>query len=131
MNNLNLKEIRKKLRFTQAKMAEELGLSLRGYQNWEQGDRKIPKTAIETVNRLLDNNKKSYKNTQTAYYEKAGVKFDLNDAIKLIFDNIKEAEKMPLMQMYKETIEQRAIMEEREQMYQKMLKSKQKDETQD
>ena len=37
-----LQELREHLRLTQAEMADSLGLSLRGYRNYEQGLRDIP-----------------------------------------------------------------------------------------
>ena len=35
------REIRKRAKLTQAKMAEMMGLSLSGYRKWEQGQRRV------------------------------------------------------------------------------------------
>ncbi|SHJ64443.1 hypothetical protein [Aquimarina spongiae] len=119
MNSLQLKEVQNILGKNQQEIADLLEISKSAYQKYVYGEREIPRKIEIKAQKLLSKNNSSEKTV-----------FGLNDAIKLIFDNLKEAEKTPFMQMYKETIEQRAIMEERERIYQKMLKSKQQNETQ-
>lgn len=44
-----LQEVREHLRLSQAEMAESLGLSLRGYRNYEQGLRDLPGQVYFTI----------------------------------------------------------------------------------
>ena len=53
MTSTELGEIRQRLGHSQVKMAEELGISRRGYQFLEQGERNISKTVAKLA-RLLD-----------------------------------------------------------------------------
>ncbi len=60
MNHLELKNIRKELKITQAEMAIKLGLSTRGYQNYEQGDRTIPKSIILLLKKLTEDEQNTH-----------------------------------------------------------------------
>ena len=53
MTSTELGQIRERLCYSQVKMAEELGISRRGYQFLEQGERNISKTVAKLA-RLLD-----------------------------------------------------------------------------
>jgi DNA-binding XRE family transcriptional regulator len=53
MSSNELAEIRERLGFSQVKMAEELGLSRRGYQFLENGERNISKT-VAILARLIE-----------------------------------------------------------------------------
>ena len=53
MTCTELGQIRERLGYSQVKMAEELGISRRGYQFLEQGERNISKTVAKLA-RLLD-----------------------------------------------------------------------------
>jgi DNA-binding XRE family transcriptional regulator len=53
MSHAELAEIRERWGFTQIKMADALGLSRRGYQVLESGERNISKT-VALLARLLD-----------------------------------------------------------------------------
>lgn len=53
INNLQLKELRKKLGITQCELAKIIGVDIKTVQNWESG-RKIPKTK-EGILRNLEN----------------------------------------------------------------------------
>ncbi len=54
MSNLEIKEIRKKLKLSQTDLAKMLGVSLRTIQNWEAGET-IPKTKHEILRNILSN----------------------------------------------------------------------------
>lgn len=97
MNILELKKIRKELGLTQAELAKKVGVSLRGYQNWESGDRKIPTATAILIKNLTNNN------AQSAQLIKEGKSIGLGDAIEFILKNIEEAEKIPSFSMYVKT----------------------------
>ena len=52
MSDLDVKNIRKKLKISQSELAKLLGVSLRTIQNWEAGE-KIPSTKHEMLRNLL------------------------------------------------------------------------------
>jgi DNA-binding transcriptional regulator YiaG len=53
MNVLELKNIRKEYNITQEKLAEIVGSSVRAVQSWEQGQRKMPQSAIKLLSFFL------------------------------------------------------------------------------
>lgn len=58
MNDLEIKNVRKKLRMSQAELARLLGVSLRTIQNWEAGEN-IPATKHEILRNFLNQEKNS------------------------------------------------------------------------
>lgn len=54
MNNLDIKEIRKKWNITQAEFAKMLGVDTRTVQNWESGG-KIPASKYEIIRKIEAN----------------------------------------------------------------------------
>lgn len=62
MSEIELKEIRKKMGWTQQKLANELGVNLRTVQKWESGETKIRKSTILNIENLRN---KYVKNPQT------------------------------------------------------------------
>lgn len=55
MSDLDIKNIRKKLNFSQNELSKLIGVSLRTVQNWEAGET-IPKTKHEILRNLLKSN---------------------------------------------------------------------------
>ena len=56
MSDLDIRNIRKKLKISQTELSKLLGVSLRTVQNWEAGET-IPKTKHEILHNLLKSNK--------------------------------------------------------------------------
>jgi DNA-binding transcriptional regulator YiaG len=56
-----LQGIRDTLDVSQARMAEMMGVKLRGYQRWEYGERHIPGPAVLLARRILDDYKRAQK----------------------------------------------------------------------
>ena len=52
-NDVEPKIVRRKLKLTQAQMAQALGTSTSGYRKWEQGQR-VPGGAARTLLRVMD-----------------------------------------------------------------------------
>lgn len=123
MDNLELKIILKKLKLTQVQMTEKLGVSLKGYQNWEQGDRRIPKAAEFLLNTLLKE-KESRENTRIPLLVKEGVNFNLGGAIDLIVNNLEEAEENPMFNLYRKSVFQEGEKTEKERQINKLLQTK-------
>lgn len=54
MNKLEIKKNREKLKLTQSKFAEMLGVKVRAVQSWESGERNISQSALLLLNLILN-----------------------------------------------------------------------------
>lgn len=90
MSNLELKEIRKKLKLSQEKFGEKVGVSLRTVQNWESGVNEVPKMLEILINEF---NKNKNTNSVHSNNEIADIEIDLRYTIEVQKDLIKSLKK--------------------------------------
>ncbi len=85
MNNLDIKEIRKKLNLSQKDFGKMLGVSLRSVQNWESGDRNISETAKILLLYIL-----KYEHSSDLHNLIIEKKPSVKEVVDYIYENLEE-----------------------------------------
>jgi len=100
MNNINIKENRKKLGLTQTDLAKELGVTLKTIQNYEKGET-IPISKLALLHKILNQNQNSIVEEPPKLYT---LNLGTNKKIQETEEIIKEREKIILLSSDPEVI---------------------------